>query len=313
MKSLYNNVLLLTIGLLSISILSCRKIIDLDLPDQDPRLVVNSYLVMDSTITINVCQSQSALADEYNFKTISGATVEIYEDEQFLGTASEKNDGTYEINLPVKTGTKYAVNVSIDGFESVIGEDIIPSRSINPEIDEIKQVKNSYGEDATQVTFSFDDPKGANFYEVMLYNNRPLVDYYSDEDTVYYDTVGYYLETIYFYDVSADFSDFDDSAVEGLYSDELFDGERHTMSVEFYQYYYHGDGEERKEELILEVRRVSEAYYRYKTSRVTQYYSEDNPFAEAAPVFNNIVGGYGIFAGYAADRDYQEYEPSTYD
>ncbi|MEO1434434.1 MAG: DUF4249 family protein, partial [Bacteroidota bacterium] len=48
----------------------------------------------------------------------------------------------------------------------------------------------------------------------------------------------------------------------------------------------------------IEVRSVSEAYYRYQRTLVLFDFNRGDPFAEPVTIFNNVEAGLGNFAGY---------------
>jgi hypothetical protein len=58
---------------------------------------------------------------------------------------------------------------------------------------------------------------------------------------------------------------------------------------------------ERPKRIFLEWRRLSEEFYRYHLSLSRQ--SSSLPLSEPDAVFNNILGGYGNFSGYAVSSD----------
>ncbi|CAN0087532.1 unnamed protein product, partial [Chrysoparadoxa australica] len=115
---------------------------------------------------------------------------------------------------------------------------------------------------------------------------------------------GYYKEQIQYFEPGAELNEFEDLESPTLITDVLFDGKRHLNTIEMY-YYYGGvdiEGGSQDIRFSLEVRHISSVYYRYKLSRQLQRQTEDNPFSEAAPVFNNIEGGFGVFAGYDVEK-----------
>ena len=55
--------------------------------------------------------------------------------------------------------------------------------------------------------------------------------------------------------------------------------------------------------LFLELRSVTEEYYRYFAGLSRQKQSSDSPFSEPVIIYDNIDGGLGIFAGYNSSVD----------
>ena len=281
---------------------SCETIIDVDLPDHQPTLVINTLFADDTTFTILVHQNKDILDSDYDFSTVSNATVELFEDGDPIGSAYEAEPGRYLLNHYPRAESQYSIQVSKQGFLAVESSDILPYINNSIAVDEIKVVKDEYGGEQYQLTYSFQDQPGDDFYEVVLFTYYPMYEYYEDEDTSYYFQVGNYKEYIYYNDVGATLNEFEDGYDNvGMYSDELFDGKKHSKTIEFYTYFYYEEVEETDQKIYLELRHVSEAYYRYQVSKTLQANAQDNPFAEAAPVFNNIQNGFGIFAGYSTE------------
>lgn len=53
--------------------------------------------------------------------------------------------------------------------------------------------------------------------------------------------------------------------------------------------------------VYVELRSITEEYYKYHSSLARQLIVRQDPFAEPVTIFNNIKGGYGNFSGFAVD------------
>ncbi len=51
--------------------------------------------------------------------------------------------------------------------------------------------------------------------------------------------------------------------------------------------------------VVVELRTINEAYYRYHSSLARQLIVRQDPFAEPVTIYNNIEGGYGNFSGFS--------------
>jgi hypothetical protein len=51
--------------------------------------------------------------------------------------------------------------------------------------------------------------------------------------------------------------------------------------------------------VYVELRTITEEYYKYHSSLARQIIVRDDPFAEPVTIFNNIEGGYGNFSGFS--------------
>jgi hypothetical protein len=53
--------------------------------------------------------------------------------------------------------------------------------------------------------------------------------------------------------------------------------------------------------VYVELRTISEEYYRYQSTLARQLIVRQDPFAEPVTIFNNIEGGYGNFSGFTQE------------
>lgn len=301
MKKYSNSILL---PLLLLVTFGCETIIDVDLPKHEPTLVLNSFFGTDTTFIVSLHQNKDILDNSNDFKGISGATIALYTGDHLIGEFFESVDqsGYYELNIYPEEGVDYTIRAARQGFEPIESHDIIPAGKSSPSIDKLVTKKDSYGEMVYEMTYSLDDPSGSDYYEVLLFTYSPQYEYYADEDTSYQKLIGYWKESIYYSEAGAELNEFEDIGDPTIFSDDLFDGKRHSNAIEFYYYAYEDSGpEDNQRKFTLEVRHVSQAYYRYRVSLQLQQDTDGNPFAEAAPVYNNVENGYGIFAGYSVE------------
>lgn len=137
---------------------------------------------------------------------------------------------------------------------------------------------NDDGDEVSAVDLVINDPAGVeNFYKFSLIRK-------SDQN--YFNH--YYLETN------------DALAIESaiysaiLLSDDQFDGESYKLRLLFSDYWLGGNTEEF--ELILVASTISEDQYLYDKKLRQFQDNNDNPFASAIQLHDNIDGGLGIFA-----------------
>ncbi len=299
-------------------IIGCETVIDVDLPEHEPELVLNSYFGTDTTFIVTLHESKSILDASNDFKVVQVATIQLYAEGQLIGTFTETETeseygtkfGSYVLDHYPEAGVNYSVVASKSGFRTVEAQDIIPLEKTNPSIENFKDVSDGeyYGERKYHLTYSLNDPPGEDFYEVFVYVEEPIYEHYMDDDTFYYYQNGYEKNRIYYEDIGAELNEFEDHSVDyTLFSDELFDGRKYTHTIEA-TIYKHSKNKDSTIKLYLEVKHVSEAYFLYKKSFGLQENSDGNPFAEPAPVYSNIESGLGIFAGYGVETIYFEFD-----
>ncbi|MEM9832571.1 MAG: DUF4249 domain-containing protein [Bacteroidota bacterium] len=312
---------------------SCETVVDVDVPREAPRLVVNSFIGVDAPVAATISQSKFVLSNE-RLREVSGAEVTLLEDDQIVATLEETipdsdiittPPGFYTTEFVPSAGREYTIRVSKSGFESVEATAFIPPPIpiANLRYDTITAIYEEF-DDSTgnfttvqrpslnQVWLGIDDPGDEeNFYEVLVQRYSTSYNFEQDDD-------GNFIITDTFrilvpvplvsddpvVDDNDDFFEGDNEVITSgvfLFSDEIFNGRLYTFNFRAGQTF--GFGQEEESEYFITLRTLSEAQYRYLLSVGLQEETEGNPFAEPVPVFNNIQGGYGIFVGYSADMD----------
>ena len=287
----------------------CETIIDVDLPEHEPALVINSIFgTNDTTFVIGVYETIGILEDnDFGYyedeQRIDGAIVELFEDGSSIGFAIQDDTRDYILKYEPKTEKTYSISVSKNGFTTATSLDLTPEVNESLTIEELsfKEIRDYLYR--VDLTYSFEDPIDQNYYQIEVYEEEPYYEYFSDEDTSYYIYLGMRRNTIYYNEEGANLDEFSDNEQSLVISDELFNGKKLTKKINFHynNYNYYEDtvfNEDRK--IYLELRTVSDPYYNYSVSRQNQINANQNPFAEPAPVYNNIENGYGVFAGYGS-------------
>lgn len=107
----------LWIIILFVSFISCEKVVDLDLKESEPRIVIDANITDSSPCFVILTESQGFNNNE-PYKRISGATIELSDDKGNKEIVKEtKEAGIYMSLMTGKTGKSYTLNVSIEGKE----------------------------------------------------------------------------------------------------------------------------------------------------------------------------------------------------
>lgn len=108
--------------LLSLSLFSCQEVIELDLNDADPQLVVDATLT-DAPLSSQVILTRSgSYFEPGNYERVSGATVELSASNGDSWLLAEKDSGLYAADgLVGEIGETYTLSVEVDG-EMVSGQ-----------------------------------------------------------------------------------------------------------------------------------------------------------------------------------------------
>ena len=277
---------------------ACTKTIDIDLPDHESKLVINSLFTRGERIAVNISRSTSIIGGIP--PGVSGATINLYRDGT-LAESSVSNDSVFRAGFgPIENGV-YTIEVSSPGFETVTATDSMPSKaflSYAESTDEIWIDEIGMRHKLLKLGFSDSDPK-KNYYELklkvrFLKRNYPSPDYtYVTElanvggitDPILAESEQYYTFIKGFLFDDSKFSNSDCNL-------EVFAGIMNNESDDY--------------ELIVELNSVSENYYNYKKQLGVYLNKEDGDVFEGIPdpvnLYSNIENGYGIFAGYLSDR-----------
>lgn len=266
---------------------ACKKIIDIDLPPTDSKVVVNSLFTDNSPIKIHVSKSIGVL--ENIFPECTDATVVLRENNIITDTLFFQS-GYYYSHIPAEINKNYALEVIAPGMETVFCEDYIPEKVLLQNyvctdsvlIDEDGFIIN-------ELKLDFDDPAGPSFYEVQLSanyvtdNNFTSIWFKKNSDPIITSTglLDYNPRTL-------------------IFTDKMFDGKHCSVKIYFATDTYADYN------LKITFRSVSESYYKYKERLFAYLFSLDfdiiSGMSEPVNLYSNISGGYGIFAGYSYDE-----------
>lgn len=286
MKSYAKNIALLFA--LSLWFARCEQIIEIDLPDQDPVLVINSTFTPDSSFAASVTKSQGIQVSTPP-AAVTNATILILEGGNVIDTLRHEVDDVYKAVLgthPV-AGRSYTLRASAPGFADVTGTDVVPAPTTAFDMAWRDSVSyNQYDGHSGEFSFKITDRPGEkNFYILNIYRLDTLIEF---GDTMVYFGPAYVLvqDPILSYDINSN---------GVLFDDATFDGTTRTIKVQM-----QSDEHASASLLIFGLSTVSESYFLY-TKTLTAYTTTGfNPFSEPVLIHSNMTPGMGIFAGYAA-------------
>ncbi len=265
-----------------ISLLSCRKEINIELPESSPRIVVNSFFTDNSQIKVHLSKSIGML--ENIFPECTDATIIVSENNIITDTMYMES-GYYCSHITAEQNKKYSLKVIAPGIDTVFCEDIIPEKTILQSVVYTDSVSiNQDGDIINELRLDFQDFAGPGFYEVELVSN--------DNYFIWFDKNSDPVIT------STGLLDYDPKTL--IFTDKMFDGEHRSVKVYFYTQHY------RDFNLKIILRSVSESYYKYREKQFAYLFSLDydifSGMSEPINLYSNITGGYGIFAGYSSDE-----------
>jgi hypothetical protein len=271
------------------SLNSCKKVIEINLPITDSKVVVNSLFTDGEQIKVHLSKSINVLDNA--IPVVNDATITLLKDNAVTEDTLFYNGGYYYSHINAERGKEYSLIISVPDMDSVICRDIIPEKTILQSyiltdsvlIDEDGFVIN-------ELQLDFNDFAGPNFYEVELTAESVISNYKlglwfrKNSDPIITSTglLDYSPKTL-------------------IFTDKMFDGKSCSVKV-----YYAVQSVESNYNLKITFRSISESYFKYKEKQFAYLFSLENDIfsgmSEPIQLYSNITGGYGIFAGYSSDE-----------
>ncbi len=290
------------VSILVLAFSGCELIINPDLPEHTPRLVIKAFFTPDEGLAASVSRSVGILDPSPGpERLVTGANVELLSDGRIIDRLPFLDrERVYASEIPLQAGRSYSLQVSAPGFETVHATDSapppVPMSIESYRVETSDPIPGEPGVSTVtefRITLQIQDPPG----EKNRYQIRVIAPGRSGRRDLYFSTR----------DPSI-ISDnrIEDPVTEGVepftgsepfFSDALFDGESHEIEVSSFDLAVEASLER---VIWFQIRHVSENYYRHLRSALLHKTTDDNPFAEPVRVYSNVENGYGIFAGYSA-------------
>ncbi len=152
------------IVLLAFSAFSCQKVIDLDINEVDPQLVIEgSFDAVKEEVRVKISETKNIFST-VDFPVVSGAQVEIVDQANNSSSLIDQGNGEYLLENYVPTyGNIYKMRVSVEGViyeASDILPVVVPIDSLSQDFQE----ESLFGEEGYVVFTNFTDPQVENFY-----------------------------------------------------------------------------------------------------------------------------------------------------
>ncbi len=297
------------LSLLILLFWGCETIVEVDPPEYDSEPVVTSFFSPDSIWSVTMHRSLG-ITDKRDVtrEYISDASVMIMNGSNMVDILNYVGYGRYISSAGgfPRDGISYTLRIDFPSRANIQATSVAPSPVIISDysIEPLppSPEPNPFSRTKYQLKIVFSDNLGMNFYRIGVYRrerNQNAFDE-TDPDSVY--------RTIDFDGLSSGWScgysaveniDSIDGGVTGLLceefvvTDRLFDGK---------DYSWNGttsglSDEIGRNELRLIISSLSEDYYKYLQSLERNVF-HDPLLEEPAPVYSNVNGGLGVFAGY---------------
>ncbi len=296
---------------------SCRKKLDIDIPDTEKHIVLNGIINPDSIIKVRVTQSKSVL-DDSKIQNLENADVKLFKNDEFAENLQYSDSGFFYSVLKPEINSNYKITVDYENLKSVNAGISLYTPPVIKKVDTILQTEiYDYGDGYADTTYmihfelQFDDPAtSSDYYFLSVSQLAPFFDY-TDTSIVF---AGYEEYSVYFDTndpvLSKDNNEFYLDRMNGkVFSDELFNGNSYTLSFTAnYQnyrdiYYKNNDASQYPSMIVLKLLKVTEAIYNYIFSYNLNQQTEFDPFAQPVQVYSNVENGLGLVSGYTMTTD----------
>jgi hypothetical protein len=267
---------------------ACETVVEFDL-DRVPQLTIISQLTPDAEQKVYVYATQSP-SDSTTFYTPENLVVDVTEvesDSTIRLEASQENNKVF-YTIPsgfLKEGHKYSIMAFAPGFEIVEAETWIPKPStisnlvIKDVVIEQSDVHDYKKIIHYKLAFDIEHFESNRYYHLIFYNAYEGIDQLFLLEPESSDKIPFIRH--YEYGVLIDKNDLELGA---------------PLEFEFKDWVVNNNNLVR---VYVELRTITEGYYKYHSSLTRQLIIRQDPFAEPVTIFNNIEGGYGNFSGFS--------------
>ncbi len=267
---------------------ACIELVtDIDFPDQDPKVVVHSFISPADTVAMVLLTWSKPISkpDNERIHFIEDATVQIndrdgnpaqlqYDPERKLYSVSTNE-------FQIRADQQYELQVDVPGHPPIHASAYVPLANHSLTFESLDTLPGA-GSDRVVLEYSFTDEPGEreNFYAPGAYRQVEVYDWENDTTR---------LHQIWMYATYGDY----------YISNKGNEGNTFLMRAETYIYndsFGPDGGQDVHGQISILLLTTDEHYYRYH--RALENYYPDDFFSEPVHVYSNIDGGLGVFAGY---------------
>ncbi|MEM1095548.1 MAG: DUF4249 domain-containing protein [Bacteroidota bacterium] len=275
----------------AVVVTGCELVVDVDVPTLPATLTVNSFPEAGASWEAHLAAAVPVVStQQVQESVISDGTVEVFHNGARIAELAytpADTDPNFLLSPPYRSqgprvvaGETYTLRASAPGYSAVEATTTIPTpvaldtlRSrLTPSSDGFSQ--------RLRADLTITDAPNADTYYFLAFRSISGGPTFND----FFELINAPFRTV---------SAFEDNSVNGLFfSDATFRNQTVEFSIEA------SVNIGSISEIVLYT--VEEAYFRYHTALRDQQDTQENPFAEPAPVYSNVQNGLGIVASLAA-------------
>lgn len=154
-----------------LSVFSCEKVIDLEVNDTEPKVVIEAiYDATAERVDVKLTKSKNVFESQ-NFPAVSGAQIEIIDENGVATQLVEQGNGTYELTNYVPVfNTTYSMKVTVEG-ETYEASDFLPTVVELDSLSQVFEEGSIFADEGYVVYMNFLDPSGDNYYRAVRTEN----------------------------------------------------------------------------------------------------------------------------------------------
>jgi hypothetical protein len=280
---------------------SCELIIDIDVPYEGDKIVLNGIQSPDLPWTVELTHTRYILEDtKLPFSTLTQGDVTLTGDDGSVQKLNITGPGIFTANAYPLEGHTYTIVAKSPGFEDVRAEMKMPFavriKNVVWDSTEVRPSPNPnfYWSSNMKLDVTFDDPADAkNYYGILVVMNMTITYQQPNMPEPRTDSVTYFREV-----AILDPAIGTDENRPRRFSDNTFNGRTYTTHSDV-QLQSDPNAKVYRIDVILVT--VSEELFKYEESRNLYNSVEGDPFAQPVQVYSNVTNGFGIFAGTTRD------------
>lgn len=302
---------------LVITQISCVKVLDYEIPDDEKKIVINGLISSDDTFSVYLNKSMHIL-DRINVKYLYDAQIQLYTGDLLITEINSSPSGKYVSDVQLKDGDEYTIIVNSPGLKQVTAKTIIPLPVAIIKADTatfpLQGYYNSPGSRSLKCDITFiDPPEIENYYELKCYanyrgdfiewispdsvktikkhfrynlvvrTNDPIIEQWIVDKTFNSER----LENGYGYGESL------------IFSDKLIEGKEHLISIELYPPFLVNPENSDSSSIDIQLQSVSKDYYLYMQVLEKHMGVRNDPLSEPVLAYSNVENGLGLFAAFS--------------
>lgn len=276
---------------------SCEKVIKIDVPDQKPQVVINSYTETNDTIQVQVGKTVGVLkrknGQDYS---LANATVTLTSSDAVSEVLKyDIATGLFSGKMIAQAGKSYDIKVSSPDYKDAEATSSVPEKVEISDVKHFSKVRLDIdGNSLDEVRIQFTDPPAAGDYYVIKYipANQRLDSSYL-YGCIYTNDLS--VESIYNEDIDINTC----LSGDGIFlRDAVFNGTIKELRLFVSSVMTESFTDMNGDTLYpaVQLYHVPEAYFKFQKSY--QFATENNgdPFSEPTNVYSNVKNGLGVFS-----------------